>query len=123
MPFYNLVSKDYKMVSEPGPSTMRFRGAVTELVPANRAGNVVTTVVPVGRIVAEGGPRGVRDRDHGVRRRLVDPEFTVVIHPRDRHGHPRAIRGEGGPSQPLPAVVVVLRQRGELLGSNRHGNK
>lgn len=51
---YNELSKDYKMVNEPGPTTMRFRGAVTELVPANRAGNVVTTVVPVGRIVAEG---------------------------------------------------------------------
>jgi hypothetical protein len=51
---YAELSKDYKMVTTPGPTTMRFRGAVTELVPANRTGNLVTTVVPVGRVVAEG---------------------------------------------------------------------
>ncbi|MEP4079690.1 DUF3313 domain-containing protein [Haloferula sp.] len=47
------LSKDYKLVDKPGPSTMTFRGAVTELVPANRAGNVVTSIVPAGRVVAE----------------------------------------------------------------------
>lgn len=51
---YKELSKDYKIVTEPGPSTMTFRGAVTELVPANRAGNVVTSVVPISRVVTEG---------------------------------------------------------------------
>lgn len=47
------LSKDYKMVTTAGPTTMRFRGAVTELTPANRPVNVVTSVVPVSRVVAE----------------------------------------------------------------------
>ncbi|NWK56978.1 DUF3313 domain-containing protein [Verrucomicrobiaceae bacterium N1E253] len=47
------LSKDYKLVSTPGPTTMRFRGAVTELIPANRPANVITSVVPVSRVVAE----------------------------------------------------------------------
>lgn len=47
------LSKDYEIVTEPGPTTMRFRGALTELVPANRTGNVVASVVPVGRVLTE----------------------------------------------------------------------
>lgn len=46
--------KDYKFVSEPGPTTFRFRGALTELVPANRPVNVVTSVVPISRVISEG---------------------------------------------------------------------
>lgn len=48
------LSKDYKLVSDPGPTTIRFRGALTELVPANRPVNVVTSVVPASRLIAEG---------------------------------------------------------------------
>lgn len=47
------LSKDYQIVSKPGPTTMRFRGAVTELVPANRPVNVITSVVPVSRVMME----------------------------------------------------------------------
>ncbi|MEM1083376.1 MAG: DUF3313 domain-containing protein [Verrucomicrobiota bacterium] len=46
--------QDYKFVSSPGPTTMLMRGALTELVPANRPGNVVTSVVPLSRVVSEG---------------------------------------------------------------------
>ena len=49
------LSKDYKVVSKPGPNTMRFRGAITELTPANRPLNVVSTVVPASRVLAEAG--------------------------------------------------------------------
>ena len=48
------LKKDYKFVKEPGPTTMLMRGALTELVPANRVGNVVTSVVPLSRVVSEG---------------------------------------------------------------------
>lgn len=47
------LSKDYEIVTEPGPTTMRFRCALTELVPAIRTGNVVASVVPVGRVLSE----------------------------------------------------------------------
>lgn len=47
------LSKDYKIVTKAGPTTMRFRGAVTELVPANRPVNVITSVVPASRVVME----------------------------------------------------------------------
>lgn len=47
------LSKDYEIVTDPGPSTMRFRCALTELVPATRTGNVVSSVVPAGRVLSE----------------------------------------------------------------------
>lgn len=47
------LGQDYKLATVPGPNTMRMRGALTELVPANRAGNLVTSIVPAGRVVAE----------------------------------------------------------------------
>lgn len=47
------MAKDYQIVTEPGPTTMRFRGALTELVPANRTGNVISSVVPIGRVASE----------------------------------------------------------------------
>ena len=47
------LSKDYRIVREVGPTTMRLRGALTNLSPANRPMNLVTTVVPVGRTLAE----------------------------------------------------------------------
>jgi len=49
----NELKKDYKLVTKAGPTTMRFRGAVTELIPASRPGNVVTSLVPASRVVME----------------------------------------------------------------------
>jgi hypothetical protein len=49
----NELRKDYKIVTTAGPNTMRFRGAVTELTPANRPPNVITSVLPASRVVME----------------------------------------------------------------------
>ena len=42
------MSQSYKIVTEPGPNTLRLRLAITDLVPGNPATGTVTTVVPVG---------------------------------------------------------------------------
>ncbi len=42
------MGKDYKLVNEPGPGTLRFRVALTEAEKANVTMDMVTTVVPIG---------------------------------------------------------------------------
>ena len=44
------MSQSYKIVTEPGPNTLRLRLAITDLVPGNPATGTATTVVPVGEI-------------------------------------------------------------------------
>lgn len=42
------MGQSYKIVTEPGPNTLRLRLAITDLVPGSPAAGTVTTVVPVG---------------------------------------------------------------------------
>ena len=42
------MGQSYKIVTEPGPGTLRLRLAITDLVPGQRVAGTVTTVVPVG---------------------------------------------------------------------------
>lgn len=48
------LQKDYTIVDEPGPGTIRLRTAVTSAQGANVALDVVTTYIPVGRVLSEG---------------------------------------------------------------------
>ena len=46
MALFEALSGDYTFVDEPGPGVLRFRIAVTDLVPTKRLMSTVTTVVP-----------------------------------------------------------------------------
>jgi len=42
------LSKDYPLVSEPGPDVLRIRVAITDLQPGNPGKSIMTTVMPIG---------------------------------------------------------------------------
>ncbi len=54
--FYSLIykefSKDYEMVKEPGPRTMRIQIALTDVEKSWAAVNTVTSIIPVGIVVS-----------------------------------------------------------------------
>ena len=52
---HNQLSRDFRIVEEPGAGVMRLRAAITEAKGANVAGNAVTTVVPQLRLLTTAG--------------------------------------------------------------------
>jgi hypothetical protein len=51
---YKEFSQDYEIVVEPGPKTIRFRVALTDVGKSTAALDVITTVVPVGIVISAG---------------------------------------------------------------------
>ena len=51
---YKEFSKDYEMVKEPGPRTLRFQIALTDVEKSWAAVNTVTSVIPVGIVISAG---------------------------------------------------------------------
>ena len=49
---FNAVKGGYEIVDQPGPGVLRVRVAITELNPSNPTTNTLSTIVPVGMIVA-----------------------------------------------------------------------
>ena len=47
------LSKDYRIVTKPGPGTIRFRAAITEAKGANVPLNTITSVVPQPRMLSK----------------------------------------------------------------------
>jgi hypothetical protein len=56
--FYSLLykefSKDYEMVKEPGPRTLRFQVALTDVEKSWAVTNTITSVIPVGIVISAG---------------------------------------------------------------------
>lgn len=49
---FNAVRDGYQIVDQPGPGVLRVRVAITEMKPSNPTTNTLSTIVPVGMIVA-----------------------------------------------------------------------
>jgi len=48
------LGKDYNIVSDPGPDTIRLRTALTSAEGSNVPLDIVTTYIPIGRVISEG---------------------------------------------------------------------
>lgn len=61
---FEAVKNDYQIVDTPGPGVMRVRVAITELHPSSPVSNTLSTIVPVGIVVA-GATKAVSDENLG----------------------------------------------------------
>ena len=48
------VKDGYSVVDQPGPNVLRVRAAITDVKPSNPTANTLSTIVPVGMVVAAG---------------------------------------------------------------------
>lgn len=58
------VKNDFEIVDKPGPDVLRVRVAITELQPSNPVANTMSSIVPVGIVVA-GATKAVSDENLG----------------------------------------------------------
>lgn len=72
---FNAVKNDYQIVDKPGPDVLRVRVAITELKPSNPMANTMSTIVPVGIVVA-GATKAVSDENLGTGE--AGTEFEVL---------------------------------------------
>lgn len=61
---FEAVKNQYQIVDAPGPGVLRVRVAITELSPSNPVANTMSTIVPVGIVVA-GATKAVSDENLG----------------------------------------------------------
>lgn len=61
---FEAVKNQYQIVDTPGPGVLRVRVAITELKPSNPMANTMSTIVPVGIVVA-GATKAVSDENLG----------------------------------------------------------
>jgi hypothetical protein len=58
------VKDGYKVVDQPGPGVMRVRVAITDMKPSNPTANTLSSIIPVGMVVA-GATKAVSDANLG----------------------------------------------------------
>jgi hypothetical protein len=58
------VKDGYKVVDQPGPGVMRVRVAITDMKPSNPTANTLSSIIPVGLVVA-GATKAVSDDNLG----------------------------------------------------------
>jgi len=58
------VKDGYKVVDQPGPGVMRVRVAITDIKPSNPTANTLSSIIPVGLVVA-GATKAVSDDNLG----------------------------------------------------------
>lgn len=72
---FEAVKSDYEVVDKPGPDVLRVRIAITDLKPSNPMANTMSTIVPVGMLVA-GATKAVSDENLGTGE--AGTEFEVL---------------------------------------------
>lgn len=72
---FEAVKGDYEVVDQPGADVLRVRIAITDLKPSNPMANTMSTIVPVGMIVA-GATKAVSDENLGTGE--AGTEFEVL---------------------------------------------
>jgi len=61
---FNAVKGGYEIVDQPGPGVLRVRVAITQLQPSNPVANTMSTIIPVGMVVA-GATKATTDENLG----------------------------------------------------------
>ncbi|MEW6518660.1 MAG: DUF3313 domain-containing protein [Thermodesulfobacteriota bacterium] len=61
---FNAVKGGYEIVDQPGPDVLRVRVAITQLQPSSPVANTMSTIIPVGMVVA-GATKAATDENLG----------------------------------------------------------
>lgn len=69
------VKDGYSVVDQPGPNVLRVRAAITDVKPSNPTANTLSTIVPVGMVVAA-GTKAVSDDNMGTGE--AEAEFELL---------------------------------------------
>jgi len=94
------VKDGYTVVDQPGPNVLRVRAAITDVKPSNPTANTLSTIVPVGMVVAA-GTKAVSDDNMGTGEAEAEMEFLDSVSSERlaaavdrRQGGKAAFRGE-----------------------------
>ena len=75
---FNAFKEGYEIVDQPGPGVLRVRIAITELKPSNPTANTLSTIIPVGIVVA-GATKAVSGDNLGTGEAATEMEVLDAV--------------------------------------------